>query len=939
MAEVFEFGDEVVEWVAAELAELLGWLSSARPTGAGAALVVEGEPGIGKTALLAEAARHAREDGRDVRWLRAHADLGTAPFLLWRPLLPVGSAPDLGGVTGSSAVPDRAALFESVASALRVDEPAGLLMVIDDVQWADDDSLDLLQYVIRELHRLPISVLMGSRTIDPRPSTAWDRTFAAVAREPTVEHLAVSGLDPQATRELFEELAGSTIDPSLAAEIQAMTLGNPLFVRELARSYRATGELTRSVTISTIIATNLTRLGPHAAASVQIAGLLGERFRVATVASVINEPAQRVTSDLEEAARAGIVAPTEHAAVWTFTHALNRDACVSSIGPDQLASIHAQVATALESEPGVAAAEIARHHLAAWRLDPGAAARWAARAGRDAMSAFAFDEAAAWFARAIECGGSDDDRAELMVQRVEALWAIGRRDPCREALDRAVTFAVRARRPDLEARAVLIAEPVGVMAWDLWIAECCDKALVAIDASEPELRARLLARRAEALLYAGDYEGAGATAELALAAADDCGSAPAVVAALRARQVVASAPEHHDERVELAGRMIGTGVALRRPDVELWGRLWRIDTHWERGEVAAVAEDLPRLRWCSEQIGDHRARWHLLVTRAALQAGQARFGDAVRTAAEAFELSQRGDLADGFGAYMNLLGVVGHHIGHDTAMATMPDGHDGAEPADGGEVRDSIFSYLGPAVALAEDAHLDAALDLYRRAGPPSTWRPPPYLRVPAWANGVLAAIALRIDEDVDLLRHRLDVERGHSVVVGAGVAAYGGPVELYLGKAAAHLGDLDSAVQDLQAALEAVVAGGSPAFEAEVCLDLSDAVGRRAQGGDTVRALELAERGAHLARRLDMTPWRARADALLERLAVPDLLTRREREVANLVAEGMTNRQIAERLYISERTAQTHVQHILTKLGFSARSQIAAWITASASPSQRADQ
>jgi DNA-binding CsgD family transcriptional regulator len=921
-----------------ELAEVLGWLRSARPTGTGAALVVEGEPGIGKTALLAEAARRAREDGRAVRWLRAHADLGTAPFFLWRSLLPAGSAPDPGGVANGPDAPDRPALFESVVSTLR-DEGDGLLLVIDDAQWADDDSLDLLRYAIRELHRLPISVLMGSRTIDPRPSTAWDRTFAAVAREPTVEHLVVSGLDPQATRELFEQLAGSTIDPSLAGEIQAMTLGNPLFVRELARSFRATGELARSVTIGTIIATNLTRLGPHATASVQVAGLLGERFRSATVASVIDEPAPRVASDLEEAARAGIVAPTDDPAVWTFTHALNRDACVRSIEPDQLASIHARVAMALESEPEIAAAEIARHHLAARTLDPEAAARWTARAGREAMAAFAFDEAAGWFARSIGCGGSDDDVAELAVEQVAAWWAIGRRDPCREALNRAVEHACRAGRPDLEARAVLIAEPVGVMAWDLWIAQCCDNALASIDASEPELRAQLLARRAEALLYAGDYDTAAITADEALAAADACGTAPAVVAALRARQVVASAPEHHDERVQLADRMIGTGVALRRPDVELWGRLWRIDTHWERGHVAAVAEDLPRLRWCSEQIGDHRARWHLLITRAALEAGQARFDDATRTAAEAFELSLRGDLADGLGAYMNLLGVVGHHIGHDAAMGTMPDGLDGAEPADAGELRDSIFSYLGPAVALAEDGHLDAALDLYRRAGPPSTWRPPPYLRVPAWANGVLAAIALRLDDDVAALRRRLDDERGHSVVVGAGVAAYGGPVELYLGKAAAHLGDLDRAVQDLESALEAVVAGGSPAFEAEVCLELSDALRRRAQGGDTVRALELAERGAHLARRLAMAPWRARADALLEQLAVPDQLTRREREVANLVAEGMTNRQIAEALFISERTAQTHVQHILTKLGFSARAQIATWVTAAPQARQRVDQ
>jgi len=135
------------------------------------------------------------------------------------------------------------------------------------------------------------------------------------------------------------------------------------------------------------------------------------------------------------------------------------------------------------------------------------------------------------------------------------------------------------------------------------------------------------------------------------------------------------------------------------------------------------------------------------------------------------------------------------------------------------------------------------------------------------------------------------------------------------------------------------VVTGGSPAFEAEVSVELADALGRRAQDGDIVRALELAQRGAHLTRRLGMAPWRAKADALLERFTVPDQLTRREREVANLVAEGMTNRQIAEQLYISERTAQTHVQHILTKLGFSGRAQIATWITSPPSRGRRADQ
>jgi DNA-binding NarL/FixJ family response regulator len=76
----------------------------------------------------------------------------------------------------------------------------------------------------------------------------------------------------------------------------------------------------------------------------------------------------------------------------------------------------------------------------------------------------------------------------------------------------------------------------------------------------------------------------------------------------------------------------------------------------------------------------------------------------------------------------------------------------------------------------------------------------------------------------------------------------------------------------------------------------------------------------------LGMTAYAERAAELSAQLADDPVLSPREEEVAALVAEGLTNRQIAQRLVISERTAQNHVQHILTKLGFATRGQVAAW-------------
>ena len=80
----------------------------------------------------------------------------------------------------------------------------------------------------------------------------------------------------------------------------------------------------------------------------------------------------------------------------------------------------------------------------------------------------------------------------------------------------------------------------------------------------------------------------------------------------------------------------------------------------------------------------------------------------------------------------------------------------------------------------------------------------------------------------------------------------------------------------------------------------------------------------------IGMAPWAERGRLLVERLDDErgNPLTPREREVAVLVAQGLTNRQIAARLYLSERTAQNHVQHILTKLDLPNRGQIAVWVT-----------
>ena len=194
-----------------------------------------------------------------------------------------------------------------------------------------------------------------------------------------------------------------------------------------------------------------------------------------------------------------------------------------------------------------------------------------------------------------------------------------------------------------------------------------------------------------------------------------------------------------------------------------------------------------------------------------------------------------------------------------------------------------------------------------------------------------MVAAALGADDDVALLRDRLLANRGRHAVTGAGNASYFGPVELHSGRAAAHLRLWDEAESELTAAAEVSRAMGAAAFAVEADCELAAALAQRGGDGDAERARQLAQRAAAAAYELGMQPWLQRARALAQgpsrQPAAASTLTARELEVAGLVAAGKSNREVASALYLSERTAQNHVQHILTKLGFSNRSQITSWV------------
>jgi DNA-binding CsgD family transcriptional regulator len=218
----------------------------------------------------------------------------------------------------------------------------------------------------------------------------------------------------------------------------------------------------------------------------------------------------------------------------------------------------------------------------------------------------------------------------------------------------------------------------------------------------------------------------------------------------------------------------------------------------------------------------------------------------------------------------------------------------------------------------------------YALAGPVQSWNPSAGMRLSCWTHGLAVAIPLHRTGDIKFLAAQFEPFRGQHVANGAGPGVYMGPVELQLGQAHAALGQLDAAVTDLETAATVCDANGARGYAVQARAELAGALKRRQAPGDLDQARAELDAAAGEAEQLGMVPfsdrirqlraWRSTAGA------AGSPLSPRELEVARLVARGLTNKQIGGALYVSERTAENHVQHILIKLGLRNRSQIAVW-------------
>ena len=907
-------------------------------------VLVGGEAGVGKTRLVEEFC-HALA-GEPVRVLVGRClELGEeglpfAPFagalreLLraegpaifdgrereFASLLPeLGPPPDFGDAR-------RGLLLESVGALFaRLSEPHPVVLVLEDLHWADRSTRDLIGFLVRSA-RLPQLLLIATYRTDELQRGHPLRPFLAeLDRVRGVQRLELDRLDRDGTAAMLANLLGAEPDAPVVDSINDRTQGNPFFIEQFAAAADpACSDIPTS--LRDLLLSRVDLLPEPAQRVLRVAAVGGTRFGHELLARVagVDEPA------LESALRA--IVATQLVVVdpdggYEFRHALVREAVHDDLLPGEHARMHARYAEAVEAEPqlvamGRAPAEIAHHWYAAH--DPPRALVSAKRAADEAGRRFAYAEQARLLDRVLELWEQVPDPERLLdichfdLLEEAALVAIDSGEYKRAlTLTRVALGDLDAGAEPMRAARLLVrrAKLLRNAGTSDGIAEAHEAHRLLAAVPRGAGRARLLADVAS-VLAGSDAELAGTMAQEAIAEAADLGDLSAQVSAeITYARVCAghipsadALPSMHSaaDRARAAGDLPGLTRAL----VNISDSLFELGRYEE--SAAAAGEGVPH----ADRVGIGRTTGvFLLANHAEALIALGRWDEADARLAEAARLDPLGTLAL---PWLRLRGRLRLARGHEGAEALL--------------IR--AVSFLGRPFLHTEDriALLDLRLLLALDAGDAAAAlaaaragvTEPTLLERPRYAWPMLAAAARAANGADDVvhgiraaaarLPRRYPAEEAHATLVAA---------------------LLDGGQHRWAEAVAASRADGQRYPLAQALLDLAEA-----QAADRGAAAETLGEAARIATALSAVPLLAAADTLARRLGVrptgPDrpaappaagteILTPREREVLRLVAEGQSNSRIAARLYISPKTASVHVSRIIAKLEVTNRVEAAA--------------
>ena len=829
------------EQVLGRLGDLLGQaLEGQRVT-----VLVSGEAGIGKTSLLRAVTAAASERGAQSSW-GTSIDVDGAPgHWPWTLVLnglvrAVGAdvarrlagddaallatlVPSLGEASHGDAT-DRARLLLLDATTRFLDALAAewpLVLVLDDLQWADESSLALFDFVARAPQGSRVCLIGAYRHDELNPS-ARERLSRLVSHS---HHLHLQGLGPDAVHELVEWVLGAPADRPMTEEIHRRTGGHPFFVREVALlAHHGDRNVERVPTaVRDIIERRIARLPGPTQEVLQVAAVTGTELLADVVASTLRISTLAVEPAARHAMDAGVLARTGER--LRFTHDLLREGILDRLDERRRVELHQAIGSALEDRLAragdVAPAELARHFLAAIPLDgPQRAVRWALAAAAADCGALAFGEAAAHLRRlrgAIADGAvdlADDQLFDILVAEADALARAGSVLDARGLLRAARDIADRAGDADRTGRVALAVAQLGARfasRRDEIVGEL-EAALRVVTGTDPALEAQLTAALARELQHSvpEDRPRAGPLSERALELGRGAGDAATLAVCLLARHDVLWTPgaEHH--RADIAREIVAVARAVGDDERHAEGLLLLANALLEQGSPAFEAA-LDACLAILDRLAQPRHRYLAETRRACVALLRGSLGEAAVRVETAAALGDRIREPDTGNVRMSQhLEIVraGGQTDELRAFATEAVGHWKGAPIHAHAVAAGFFARAGDLGAAHQ--HVATVVDL-------GTWRAD---RSYLWSVFVreLARAALAL-EDRDLcarLLGDLHPVAGSCGVNGA-VVAFAGSHAHTAGLLAAALGQADEARQLLDQANDTYRRLGATGWLAEV--------------------------------------------------------------------------------------------------------------------------
>ncbi|HLH19084.1 MAG TPA: BREX system ATP-binding domain-containing protein [Bryobacteraceae bacterium] len=651
-----------------------------------------GEPGSGKTHTSEQAATYAQFRGFLVITGQCYEGEGAPPFWPWVRILQgclrhtPASALSAGLGSGAAALAEilpeirqavaplpplaplepaqaRFRLFESVTTFLRnTARSQPLLVILDDLHWADAPSLLLLVFLARELRSERILLLGTFRDLDLGRRHPLSQALGDLARLQLGQKIALRGLTLADVGRFIAISTGIEPPPRLVAAVHAQTEGNPFFVSETVKLLITEGRLRSSDEpslsgllpegVRDVIGRRLDQLSDAAHRALAAASVLGRDFAVHALQPVSEVPEDELLDALDEAVASRIIEPAGQAGRFRFTHALIREVLYDSIGAARRLRLHRRAGAVLESIYGAQldehAAELARHFL----QSPGEAEKaiaYSIRAARYADTQVAYEESVEHYQRALEALEShlpDDER-----RRCEILLALGdafrkSRSPgkSREIFERAVASARRLGDAEALAQASLGTSLVmygtaGVLD-ELHVA-LLHEALERLPPGDSPIRARVLAQLSAAL-----YHDPARRVPLSLEAVEmarRAGDPGALLAALYCRHVALVLTDNLEERRAVALEILRLAEAAGAKEMMLraWYRL--VIDAMEMGDIPACESAIASYARIADELRQPAYAWLVPLFRGNIALLQARYAECERFRAEAIAINERAE--------------------------------------------------------------------------------------------------------------------------------------------------------------------------------------------------------------------------------------------------------------------------------------------------------